>query len=139
MNQETPEFLENELVRSANVSDDKYNDCKLQIVPLNNAKTAALNEDVTVNLPAEYQASFFNCTKSSDCTLRNFNVECPDGTSEKDGVCLQPNSCGDITVEQSSSAGADQSTTDLPKSLSHDHLYETVSPVGQSANSMCLG
>ena len=68
----------------------KYGTCQVRVVPLNQAKTAKLNEELLLTIPVKHQVGIFNCTNSPDCTLPALDVVCPEGQKIQHGVCAKP-------------------------------------------------
>ena len=69
--------------------DRKYGTCQVRVVPLNQAKTAKLNEEVLLTIPVKHQVGLFNCDNSPDCMLPALDVVCSEGETNQHGVCQE--------------------------------------------------
>ena len=57
--------------------------CQFQVVPLNLAKNASLNQDLAITLPGSYQVRILQCAQSRECNMQTATRRRTKGCAEK--------------------------------------------------------
>ena len=68
---------------------DQYAGCKFEVVPLVQAKTRTLDQDLTMVLPGKHQVSVVQCPAQDDCILDKIEIKCPEGETDAGGICTK--------------------------------------------------